>query len=47
MFPRIVLQKEIEQEMEFIRKVREESSKIADEDRIDISGNLKYYLYGD
>ena len=38
---------EIEQEMEFIRKVREESSKIADEDRIDISGNLKYYLYGD
>ena len=38
---------EIEQEMEFIRKMREESSKIADEDRIDISGNLKYYLYGD
>ena len=38
---------EIEQEMEWIRKKKEESSKIADEDRINISGNLKYYLYGD
>ena len=38
---------EIEQEMDFIRKVREESQAIADEDRTNISGNLKYYLYGD
>lgn len=38
---------EIEQEMEFIRKVRKESQAIADEDRTNISGNLKYYLYGD
>ena len=38
---------EIEQEMELIRKVREESRSISDEDRVNISGNLKYYLYGD
>ena len=38
---------EIEQEMDFIRKVRAESQAIADEDRTNISGNLKYYLYGD
>ena len=38
---------EIREALEFSQKIREESSKIADEDRINISGNLKYYLYGD
>ena len=38
---------QIRQALEFSEKIRQESSKIRDEDRIDISGNLKYYLYGD
>ena len=31
---------------EFTDRVTEESSQVRDEDRIDISGNIKYYLYG-
>ena len=38
---------EIKEALEFSEKIRQESAKIPDEDRTDISGNLKYYLYGD
>ena len=38
---------QVRQALEFSEKIRRESSKIPDEDRIDISGNLKYYLYGE
>ena len=31
---------------EFTDRVTEESNQVRDEDRIDISGNIKYYLYG-
>ena len=31
---------------EFTDRVTEESSQVRDEDRIDISGNIKYYLFG-
>ena len=31
---------------EFTDRIAEESRKIRDEDRADIAGNLKYYLYG-
>ncbi len=31
---------------EFTDRIAEESRTIRDEDRVDISGNLKYYLYG-
>ena len=38
---------QIAKEMEFIQKIRKESQEIADEDRINFSGNLKHYLYED
>ena len=41
-----ISEKDMRKVQEFTDRVTEESSQVRDEDRIDISGNIKYYVYG-